>query len=101
MRPKSQLVLKDSVSVRPSGLPEFLIELRKNASISGYHYSPPREAQLVDYPARLDSRLRHVLQGRGIAQLYSHQKRCFELALSGKNVVTVTPTASGKTLCYT
>jgi DEAD/DEAH box helicase domain-containing protein len=101
MRPKSQLVLRDGISAKPSGLSEFLVELRKNASISGYHYTAAREPQLVDYPARLDSRLRHILQDRGINQLYAHQKQCFDLASSGKNVVTVTPTASGKTLCYT
>ena len=35
-----------------------------------------------------------------MAQLYSHQARAFELVWEGHNVVVVTPTASGKTLCY-
>ena len=34
------------------------------------------------------------------ASLYSHQAECFDLIQAGKNVVVVTPTASGKTLCY-
>ena len=33
-------------------------------------------------------------------QLYSHQARAFETVAKGENVVVVTPTASGKTLCY-
>jgi DEAD/DEAH box helicase domain-containing protein len=37
---------------------------------------------------------------KGIEQLYSHQATAAEIAHSGKNVVVVTPTASGKTICY-
>src|SRR5690606_36927447 len=35
-----------------------------------------------------------------IAQLYTHQAEAIDHALAGRNVVVVTPTASGKTLCY-
>ncbi|MBP8274651.1 MAG: DEAD/DEAH box helicase, partial [Acidobacteria bacterium] len=37
---------------------------------------------------------------RGIDQLYSHQAEAVDHAMHGRNVVIVTPTASGKTLCY-
>ena len=37
---------------------------------------------------------------RGIAQLYIHQADAFAEVEAGRNVVIVTPTASGKTLCY-
>jgi DEAD/DEAH box helicase domain-containing protein len=40
------------------------------------------------------------LADRGIAKLYSHQAESFELVQQGHNLVVVTPTASGKTLCY-
>ena len=43
---------------------------------------------------------RAALAARGIARLYSHQAEAFEAVGSGKNVAVVTPTASGKTLCY-
>ena len=36
----------------------------------------------------------------GIQQLYTHQAAAFAHVLAGRNVVTITPTASGKTLCY-
>src|SRR5690606_20417331 len=36
----------------------------------------------------------------GITSLYSHQREAFELAMNGMNFTAVTPTASGKTLCY-
>src|SRR5438045_1787924 len=51
MRPKSQLVLKDAVLSKPSGVSEFLGELKKSDSVSGYHYIPSREPVLVDFPA--------------------------------------------------
>src|SRR2546423_2994225 len=100
MRLKSQLVLKDSALIRPSGLGEFLVELKKSESVSGYHYIPERAPRLVDMPGSLDARLKEVLKHRSIMQLYSHQAEAFELVRLGRNVVIVTPTASGKTLCY-
>ena len=57
-------------------------------------------AQVVPCPPGLDERLRSALQSRGITQLYTHQATAIEHALAGKNVVVITPTASGKTLCY-
>jgi len=100
MRPASQLVLKDVALTRPSSLSEFLGELKQSESVSRYHYIPPREPRLLEIPSTLDARVRRVLEGRGILKLYSHQLESFEFARAGKNMVVVTPTASGKTLCY-
>jgi DEAD/DEAH box helicase domain-containing protein len=61
---------------------------------------PAMPAQHADFPAGLDPRLRGALRSRGITQLYTHQAVAIEHALAGRNVVVVTPTASGKTLCY-
>ena len=41
-----------------------------------------------------------ALAARGVEQLYTHQAEAFAHVLAGRNVVTITPTASGKTLCY-
>src|SRR5262245_65368119 len=98
MRPKSQLVLKDAALTKPSGVREFLGELKKSDSVSGYHYIPSRDPVLVDFPADLHPAVQQVLETRGIGKLYSHQRHAFDLARSGRNVVVVTPTASGKTL---
>src|SRR6516165_5080250 len=71
--------------------------------VSGFsqlHQQPASEGVFVDVPATVDARLRAVLEKRGIGRLYSHQAESFELTTAGKNVVIVTPTASGKTLCY-
>ena len=63
------------------------------------HY-PAREAQWADFPGWTNADLRDAYAGKGIRQLYSHQAAAAEAVHAGKNVVVVTPTASGKTLCY-
>jgi len=63
------------------------------------HY-PAREAQWADFPAWTHTELKAAYAGKGIRQLYSHQAAAAETVHAGKNVVIVTPTASGKTLCY-
>jgi DEAD/DEAH box helicase domain-containing protein len=68
--------------------------------VTAIHHIPARAAELVPMPADLEPRLVQVLEGRGIRQLYSHQAEAFRLASESKNLVVVTPTASGKTLCY-
>lgn len=44
--------------------------------------------------------LREAVAAHGITQLYSHQAEAVQQILLKQNVVIVTPTASGKTLCY-
>ena len=61
---------------------------------------PPREARFAPFPSWLDDRLRDGLAARGIEHLYGHQAEALEAIHDGEDVVVVTPTASGKTLCY-
>jgi len=61
---------------------------------------PAVAAQLAPFPASLDPRLTRALVSRGVEQLYTHQAEAIEHALAGRHTVVVTPTASGKTLCY-
>jgi DEAD/DEAH box helicase domain-containing protein len=61
---------------------------------------PAVEASFAPYPDGTDQRLRAALAARGIDQLYTHQAEAFAHVLAGRNVVSITPTASGKTLCY-
>jgi DEAD/DEAH box helicase domain-containing protein len=60
----------------------------------------PRPAQARPIPDSLDPRLADALRGRGIEALYTHQAHALELLAKGGHCVVVTPTASGKTLCY-
>ena len=61
---------------------------------------PAREARYGDFPRELDARLLPVLRQRGVTRLYSHQAQSIAATLRGEDVVVVTPTASGKTMCY-
>ncbi len=70
------------------------------ARITGELVMPARPARYAPLPADLDARLARALQGRGVQQLYTHQARAWETVREGSHTVIVTPTASGKTLCY-
>ena len=65
-----------------------------------WHTISAKEAETISLPSELDSRLKNALQTRGITELYTHQNQAYQLAKSGLHFVAVTPTASGKTLCY-
>ncbi|MBQ6174296.1 MAG: DEAD/DEAH box helicase [Clostridia bacterium] len=69
-------------------------------NVTRWEVIPAREAVYADFPETLDARLKPVLEGRGIHRLYSHQAHAVREVLSGRDVVVVTPTASGKTMCY-
>jgi DEAD/DEAH box helicase domain-containing protein len=68
--------------------------------VTAIHRMPAIEAEYGPYPEGTDERLVAALAGRGIQQLYTHQSKAFAHVLQGRNVVSTTPTASGKTLCY-
>ena len=61
---------------------------------------PARPAVYEPFPDSLDPRLFPVLEKRGVHQLYRHQAHAIREVLAGRDVVVVTPTASGKTMCY-
>jgi DEAD/DEAH box helicase domain-containing protein len=68
--------------------------------VTAIHRMPAVEAEYGLYPEGADQRLIAALARRGIQQLYTHQSEAFAHVLQGRNVVSTTPTASGKTLCY-
>ncbi|MEZ5402265.1 MAG: DEAD/DEAH box helicase [Bryobacteraceae bacterium] len=74
--------------------------LRPDSPIRHIRHQPAREALLVPVPDTVNAALADGLARRGIAQLYSHQAEAMGHVEMGSNVVVVTPTASGKTLCY-
>jgi DEAD/DEAH box helicase domain-containing protein len=76
------------------------ISTKPESPVRSIRHLPAREGQYVELPGALDERLKGALRGRGIERLYSHQAKAFEAVNAGRNVVIVTPTASGKTLCY-
>jgi DEAD/DEAH box helicase domain-containing protein len=73
---------------------------RTQGGVTAVRHFPAREPRVEPFPASLPHRLVETLKARGFASLYTHQARAFDLAREGKSLVVVTPTASGKTLCY-
>lgn len=61
---------------------------------------PARPAITRAFPDSIDPRLLRVLEAKGLREVYEHQARAIELAMSGADTLIATPTASGKTLCY-
>ncbi|HOE96901.1 MAG TPA: DEAD/DEAH box helicase [Candidatus Sumerlaeota bacterium] len=72
--------------------------LRNNIAL--WHRIPAQPATYAPFPDVLDPALADILRAQGIDQLYSHQAEAVARSLAGEHVVIVTPTASGKTLCY-
>ena len=68
--------------------------------VTHWRHLPSRAPQYAQYPSSTDPRLVDALRRGGIERLYTHQAAAAEAAVRGANVVVVTPTASGKTLCY-
>lgn len=70
------------------------------AGVTRWEVLPASAGVYKDFPDFLDERLCEALVRRGIPRLYSHQADAVEAVHRGRHVVVVTPTASGKTLCY-
>jgi DEAD/DEAH box helicase domain-containing protein len=64
------------------------------------HLIPARDPAYAEIPEGVPGNLRDALAARGIQRLYSHQADVFNCVAAGQDTVVVTPTASGKTLCY-
>ncbi|MCD6555191.1 MAG: DEAD/DEAH box helicase [Anaerolineae bacterium] len=86
------------------GLNDVLQHLRRSPTfmrgVTAWKTLPAREGRYAEFPTALDYRLRDALRARGIERLYTHQAASIAATARGENVVVVTPTASGKTLCY-
>src|SRR5690349_7401685 len=71
-----------------------------NSSVRAIRHQPARPAQTQPFPEMLHGSVADALERRGIRDLYSHQAEALRHSEAAQNIVVVTPTASGKTLCY-
>ncbi len=87
-----------------SAVERVLAELKNDpvfaANVSQWQEIPAREGTYAPLPSDLHPRLRATLEAGGVRQLYNHQADSYRAVRSGRDVVVVTPTASGKTLSY-
>jgi DEAD/DEAH box helicase domain-containing protein len=120
-----ELSMSESLAVRaaslPVGIADSLLERARGMSqlagvrevletfatldshgeiLTAVRHFPARAPEWANFPAWVHRDLVAAYAAKGIAQLYSHQAAATEAVHAGKNVVIVTPTASGKTLCY-
>jgi DEAD/DEAH box helicase domain-containing protein len=83
---------------------DFLDRLRQNQAykdqIAHIQYVHPRMARYGELDQALHPELQQALEGAGFPRLYIHQAQAINAALAGRNAFVVTPSASGKTLCY-
>ena len=69
--------------------------------VTGHFIQPACEGRYSPLPEDLPPALGDALRQRGIEQLYTHQREAWDVLARGGHVVVATPTASGKSLCYT
>ena len=77
-----------------SGDSEFQQNLRKWLVLE------EKPEKSVEFPDKLNPRIKEALKQKGINKLYTHQLQTYDAVRAGKDVIVVTPTASGKTLSY-
>jgi len=69
--------------------------------VTGHFVLPGSEGRYAELPDELPERLGSALRARGVSHLYAHQREAWDAVRRGGHVVVATPTASGKSLCYT
>jgi len=86
---------------RSSGVVNAFLERDPTGEIiTAVRRFPAREAQWAEFPNWIRAALIAAYAAKGVRRPYTHQAQAAEAVHEGKNVVIVTPTASGKTLCY-
>ncbi len=98
--PRESAVRTYAPAEAESVLAGLLAEPSLARGVVHHEHIPARAAVHAPFPAWLDPRIATGLRSRGIEALYSHQAEAVDAVHDHEDVVVVTPTASGKTLCY-
>jgi len=76
------------------------VSRKQHRNITHWEHLPAEPPKYAEFPQDLSEEIVSILKRRGIEKPYTHQASAFEAVRNGKDIVVVTPTASGKTLCY-
>lgn len=95
----SSIQIGGNVMIGPV-LDKFRTDPALAKNVTCWHSLSARDPIYQDFPVAMDPRLGDLLSRQGIQQLYIHQAEAFSASEGGQDIVVVTPTASGKTLCY-
>lgn len=69
--------------------------------VTGTLLLPGQAGDYAPMPDDVPDALAGALRSRGIDRLYRHQAQAWAATQAGRHLVVATPTASGKSLCYT
>ena len=88
----------------PAGTVETLERLLEDPAVAeavvAHRVLPDRPPEIEPFPKWLDKRLVRAYHSKGIEMLYTHQSDALAALKRGEDIVVVTPTASGKSLCF-
>ena len=106
MKPGPKLPIEETALTAPerrATIRSVVAELNAGAMLRGVtalRHFPAEPAEYRDFPEHIEAPLREAYRQKGVEQLYSHQREVLDRVENGEDVAVVTPTASGKTLCY-
>ncbi|MER2170684.1 MAG: DEAD/DEAH box helicase [Psychrobacillus psychrodurans] len=81
-------------------LDDWRIDNKRFPQIEHIHTVEEKDAIYAPFPEQMHPSITNALTKRGVEQLYIHQRQAFDAASLGKSFTAITPTASGKSLCY-
>ncbi len=87
-------------SVLENVIDRMVADWKRRGTLAGLKRIPAREARPAEWPDATPPVLVEAFRRRGIERPYVHQAKAAGLAMARRDCVVVTPTASGKTLCY-
>jgi DEAD/DEAH box helicase domain-containing protein len=93
-------MLTDRPTTATDAIEALLADSALQPLVAAHRILEPRPPRHAPWPEALDPRLANALRSRGVEALYTHQAQSLEAIRARRNVCVVTPTASGKTLCY-
>ena len=83
---------------------DVLTDLRQDprflSCITAWHHFPATVGEYLNIPEQLHPSLKQALEKKSVQALYSHQREAYDRVCNGEDICVVTPTASGKTMCY-
>src|SRR5437879_13275374 len=94
------IMLADRPTTASDAIETMLADPSLEPLVAAHRVLEPRPPRYAPWPEGLDPRLVTALRSRGVEALYTHQAQSVEAIRAGHNACVVTPTASGKTLCY-
>jgi DEAD/DEAH box helicase domain-containing protein len=100
IQPTEEPMLLDRPQSSDEAIGAFLADPALAPLVAAHRVLDPLPPRHAAWPDDLDPRLVSALRSRGVEALYTHQARAVAAVRAGRNVCVVTPTASGKTLCY-